>query len=217
MQSKKLSVNVIKEYNFEQIKETRKALLRDGTKTLIDTLNWAEDFPHQPKVELHLAHCKEGLWLDYNVQGQDLRTLSPADGNYVHTDSCVEFFMQKEQGESYINFEFNAAGICYAAHHQSIKESTLLSADEFKTIKRWGTYLGEKHDIANEDFTWRLTVFIPWETMGYEAGETPKTFFANFYKCGDETAHPHFVSWSPIDEPSPAFHRPQFFGEIELI
>ncbi len=217
MLSKKLSVPQIKAFDFNDAEQTRQYLLESGCKVLIDTLNWAEEFPYLPKVELHLAYCQEGLWLDYAVEGQDLRTLSPADGNYVHTDSCVEFFMQKERGESYTNFEFNAGGVCYASHHQTIKESTSLSEDEFKSIKRWGSHLGEKHNISNEEVKWHLMVFIPWETMGYESGKMPKKFFANFYKCGDETAHPHFVTWSSIDEAKPAFHRPQFFGELELV
>jgi hypothetical protein len=39
---------------------------------------------------------------------------------------------------------------------------------------------------------------------------------ANFYKCGDETPEPHFLSWNPIDLPKPNFHVPQFFGQLEL-
>ena len=30
---------------------------------------------------------------------------------------------------------------------------------------------------------------------------------ANFYKCGDETSHPHWASWSPVGRLD--FHRPQ--------
>jgi hypothetical protein len=37
---------------------------------------------------------------------------------------------------------------------------------------------------------------------------------ANFYKCGDETANKHYLSWSPIDLRSPDFHRPEYFGVI---
>ncbi len=215
--SKKAFIPKLKGKDFNDIEKTRKAILEGGEKLLIDTLNWQEEYPHLPLVELHLAYTEEGLWLDYAVDGQDIRTLSPADGNYVHTDSCVEFFMQHEAGDSYINFEFNAAGICYAAHHQSIEESTLLSEEEFNSIKRWGSHLGQKLNIENEAVQWYLTVFIPWQTMGYKDGKAPKNFRANFYKCGDETAHPHFVSWNAIAEENPAFHRPQFFGEVELL
>ena len=44
----------------------------------------------------------------------------------------------------------------------------------------------------------------------------PESIRANFYKCGDKTAHPHYLSWSPIDTPKPDFHRPEFFGELIL-
>ena len=52
--------------------------------------------------------------------------------------------------------------------------------------------------------------------MGYAAGQLPREFYANLYKCGDKTAHPHFLSWAPIQEVEPAFHRPQFFGTFVL-
>jgi hypothetical protein len=41
-----------------------------------------------------------------------------------------------------------------------------------------------------------------------------KTCNANFYKCGDKLAEPHFIAWSNIDTPKPDFHRPDFFGQV---
>ena len=35
---------------------------------------------------------------------------------------------------------------------------------------------------------------------------------ANFYKCGDQTSHPHWAAWSPVDELN--FHLPRCFGTI---
>ena len=35
---------------------------------------------------------------------------------------------------------------------------------------------------------------------------------ANFYKCGDETSHPHWGAWSPVDELN--FHLPRCFGRL---
>ena len=144
-----------------------------------------------------------------------MRTLSPGDGHYVHEDSCVELFMQRERGEAYTNFEFNAAGVCYAAHHTSPSESTLLTEGEFAAIERWGSHLGQRGIETTGAHAWTLTVSLPWWTMGYTAGR-PDHFFSNLYKCGDKTAHPHFLSWAPIVEVKPAFHRPQFFGEFIL-
>jgi hypothetical protein len=37
---------------------------------------------------------------------------------------------------------------------------------------------------------------------------------ANFFKCGDETLEPHFVTWNPVKTTSPDYYRPEFFGEV---
>jgi Carbohydrate-binding family 9 len=39
---------------------------------------------------------------------------------------------------------------------------------------------------------------------------------ANFYKCGDKLAQPHFLAWNRIETPEPDFHQPAFFGDIEF-
>ena len=64
--------------------------------------------------------------------------------------------------------------------------------------------------------SWRVGVVIPFELIGLHPDNLPHSIRANFYKCGDKTAHPHYVSWSPIDTPKPDFHRPDFFGELIL-
>lgn len=198
---------------------TKEALLEaldlQGAHLAVDTVNW-QSYPYCPLVSVRLAYWEGGLLLNYFVRGLDLRTLSLGDGHYVHTDSCVEFFMQRERGESYINFEFNAAGVCYACHHKTIKESTPLSPNEYASIKRTATHLDKKLDEAGMH-SWEVSVEIPWTTMGYPEDVVPERLWGNFYKCGDDTAHPHFLSWAPIEEPAPAFHRPQFFGELVLL
>lgn len=187
-----------------------------GKRISIDTLNWEQEYPYCPAVSVSVAYSEEGLLLHYVVHGADIRTTSPGDGHYVHEDSCVEFFMQREPGESYINFEFNAAGVCYAAYHKTIQEATLLSAADFASIRRIASYSGQRLEQTDGVFDWTLTTLIPWAVMGYQEGKIPQSMRANFYKCGDKTAHPHFVSWTPIVETAPAFHRPQFFGELLL-
>lgn len=38
----------------------------------------------------------------------------------------------------------------------------------------------------------------------------------NFYKCGDRTLRPHYLSWSPMTAKTPDFHRRQDFGTIRF-
>lgn len=187
-----------------------------GVRLHISTLNWAESYPYHPMAVVDVAYTEEGIALSYFVRGLCLRTLSAGDGNYVHEDSCVEFFMQREQGESYINFEFNAAGVCYASHHDSPSVGKPLSPSEYASIRREGSVQGQILAEQTGLHTWTLKAFIPWTTMGYQPNELPTRLWGNFYKCADGTQYPHYLSWAPIAEPAPAFHRPQFFGELIL-
>lgn len=205
------------ETNDLSLKSIQRQLETQSSRVIIDTLNWVEDYPYKPVVSVDLAYNEKGILLHYFVHGEDIRTTSLGDGNYVHEDSCVEFFMQRERGESYINFEFNAAGVCYASYHKTIQDSRKFVAEEFAQIERLATFQGERLEQTEGIFNWEVTALIPWTLMGYEEGVIPTRFFGNLYKCADKTAHPHFVSWSPIDEDKPAFHRPQFFGEFILI
>ena len=53
---------------------------------------------------------------------------------------------------------------------------------------------------------------------GLSASSMPgKLIRANFYKCGDDTAYPHYGMWRPFQSDKPDFHRPEEFGEIWLV
>ena len=39
---------------------------------------------------------------------------------------------------------------------------------------------------------------------------------ANCYKCGDLTVKPHYLSWNPVVNPTPDFHRSCDFGAMIL-
>ncbi len=75
------------------------------------------------------------------------------------------------------------------------------------------------HYQAGEQLSdWLLYLEIPKECMGFSDAESlhRQTMRGNFYKCGDETPQPHYISWNPIDMPTPNFHVPQFFGTLEF-
>ena len=42
------------------------------------------------------------------------------------------------------------------------------------------------------------------------------TFRGNFYKCGDETAIPHYGMWNPVGTENADFHRPEYFGDFVI-
>jgi hypothetical protein len=58
-----------------------------------------------------------------------------------------------------------------------------------------------------------LTVFFHHELKELKG----KVFRANFYKCGDKLAVPHYVTWNPVGTVAPDYHRPEYFGLLKFV
>jgi hypothetical protein len=65
---------------------------------------------------------------------------------------------------------------------------------------------------------WFLEFVIPFAVFTKFAGPlgeiAGQMWRGNFYKCGNETSHPHWGAWSPVDELN--FHLPGCFGRIRF-
>ena len=206
---KRVEVHYLANIPYDQREDVQRLLIGKGAKLDISTLNWA-DFSHFPPVTLFLGYCGEKLWLHYMVKGDFVKAEFQHDHDPVWQDSCVEFFVAVDSG--YMNIEFNALGNCLAAFGEGRGNRERLSVDDMNQIIRWAPFTAENvpnHSLAD----WQLTVAIPLTLIKLWSG---KAFRANFYKCGDHTSIPHFVSWAPIATEKPDFHRPEFFGELEL-
>ncbi|MDU5344496.1 MAG: carbohydrate-binding family 9-like protein, partial [Prevotella bivia] len=70
--------------------------------------------------------------------------------------------------------------------------------------------------LLRGDTSWELALVVPVSSFfNHKITElSGLTMKANFYKCGDKTDQPHFLSWQKVDLPKPDFHRPEFFGTI---
>ena len=154
------------------------------------------------------------LFVYMETDETDIRAETKGFG-YVHTDSCMEFFLEPAgvPSQKYLNFEFNPIGSMYLSIGTHRHDRIELRKENFTDIFQIKT------KIFNEG--WNLEYKIPLFFL--------KTFFpalefspgclmrGNFYKCGDNTARPHFGCWSPIGLLKPDFHCPEFFGVLELM
>ena len=174
----------------------------------IDTLNWVEQFPVAPETQFTLAHTDEMLYVRYEVKGEVPLATKTEDLQLVNEDACVEIFIADADNTHYWNFEFNPAGVCNASHRKERKVDVVrLNAEQLQSIKRFPVQLCAAH--------WSLLVGIPLELIEMDlAHEHARR--ANLYKCGDKTPLKHYASWNPINAPAPAFHLPEFFGEIQF-
>ncbi len=193
-----------------------------GTQILIDKINWSE-YPYKPSVLLFAGYSKSHLWLSWKVENDHFRAEAREDNDPVWEDSCVEIFIAPMEGTDtfnllnekslYHNFEFNVLGICLSAHGNKLQRKPL-SPEELRQILRFpGKEVSELPETGAQ-FDWDLTVAIPLVLAGLVPGNP---FRVNFYKCGDLTRKPHFLSWNRIESAGPDFHLPQFFGEAQLV
>jgi hypothetical protein len=197
-------------------------LRKQGTTLVIDKINWPE-YPYKPFVGLMAGYSQHHLWLLYSVERDFFRAEALADQEAVWEDSCVEFFVTNENSPNqgsvseesvhYRNFEFNALGYCLSANGNKWQRDPL-APGEMNRIIRVPSLNRQDLPENGAEFNWELLVAIPLDLLGIQPG---RAFRANFYKCGDLTRQPHFLSWKSINSDAPDFHLPQFFGEAELV
>ncbi|MDO9633697.1 MAG: carbohydrate-binding family 9-like protein [Paludibacter sp.] len=183
----------------------------------IDIVNWPTSFSLKPDCKFIIARSSTSIFIHYIVNEKQIKAVFTKDQDPVWQDSCVEFFCQIPGNKTYFNFEFNCIGTCLATERVSRTEDVNpLSPDKMSQIKRFASLGNEPFEEKKGDFDWTLTVEIPFSVIGVDADKLPELLKANFYKCGDETSAPHYVSWSPITIENPDFHRPEFFGELVM-
>jgi len=205
-----LKIPFLKELSADNPSSTVMSLLTSGVAIQIDKLNWKE-YPHLVEAKVALGYDHKYLLLHYEVKDDLLKAVYRQDQEPVWQDSCVEFFIK--QGELYRNFEFNALGVCLSASGVDRHARKSLDQDSLSGILRFPSLSTETLPVENTPADWSLTVAIPLKLIGLKAGDE---FSANFYKCGDETAIPHYISWSEIKTANPDFHQPTWFGLAKL-
>ena len=174
----------------------------------IDMLNWVEQYPAAPLTTFTLAHTNERLYIRFEVKGEVPLATKTKDLEPVNEDACVEMFIGDKDNTHYWNFEFNPTGVCNASHRKERKVDVVrLNPEQLASIQRYGQQLCAAH--------WTLLVGIPLALIELDLSRKHARR-ANFYKCGDKTPMKHYASWNPIVAEAPAFHLPEFFGEIQF-
>ena len=185
----------------------------------IDQVNWPE-YPYKPEVEFRIMHSETEIYLQFHVKEQGARATYDYDyGSKPYTDDCVEFFMiPSDRDPSYFNLEMNCIGHG-TFHYGPTRQERHRCGDEIvHQIRRESTLGSEAFGMREGEQEWTLTIAVPKRLYAQAdlnlTSFSGRTVRANFYKCGDDTAVPHFLSWNPVRVPSPSFHQPDWFGEI---
>jgi hypothetical protein len=190
-------------------------MIREAERQVVDTINWAE-YGYRPEVSFYVAWSGGCFFLLFDVREDAVKAVCTDHHSPVYEDSCVEFFVQRPGMGTYRNFEFNCIGTVLSAVRESRSSYRYLPEEVMDGIGVY-TSLPREPLVRNLPTHWLLLAAIPLRLLDVSENDpVGVVLHANFYKCGDKTPVPHFVSWNPIETPSPDFHRPEFFGEMRF-
>ena len=159
------------------------------------------------------AWDEDAIYVRLQAREQDIRRVYTGEFDPVCEDSCLEFFFcPEETGSRYFNFEVNPNGSLYVGFGKLRAERCRLHRPDFKTLFQVQPFEFEGG--------WGVELRIPASFIQIYAPDfqlcAGKTLRGNFYKCGDETVKPHFMSWNRVETENPDFHQPAWFGTLTL-
>ena len=174
----------------------------------IDNVLWTEDYGIRAQGQL--CYSDEALYVHLSATEKDIRAKNTEPLSPVYEDSCLEFFFKVVDAPNYFNFEINPNGcVC-----------TQFGPDKTNRIDIVREDAAEYFDIRTDRTPngWEVYYKLPLEffRLFYSDYQFEGELNANFYKCGNKTAHKHYLSWSPIDLDSPNFHCPEYFDVIQF-
>ena len=183
---------------------------------LVDVLNWPE-FGYKPQVAFRIGHTETEIWLKFYVAEKHIRAMETRTNGDVYKDSCVEFFIAFDD-KNYYNFEFSCIGTRHLSFAPGRGNRTRISVEIVEQIEIESTLGNQPFEAKSGDFTWEMMIRIPVSCFAFHNINSLHNTLAraNFYKCGDATAEPHFITWNPIETENPDYHRPEFFGKVQF-
>ncbi|MDA0196979.1 MAG: carbohydrate-binding family 9-like protein [Bacteroidetes bacterium] len=179
---------------------------------------------HRPSVQAKVAYDDQAIYVIFRVEDQYVRAIRTKHQEGVFKDSCVEFFFSPEEhsNKGYFNLEMNCGGTMLF-HHQLLprKENVKISDDDIKKVEVAHSLPSLVDPEIQVPTTWTVEYRIPFKILGKYHDMAPPVagtiWRSNFYKCADESSHPHWLTWAPIDFPKPSFHIPEFFGTLRFM
>ncbi|WP_321492641.1 carbohydrate-binding family 9-like protein [uncultured Desulfobacter sp.] len=197
---------------------------------LQDTAFWGLDFymgekpVHFPRVQVRVAYDQHAIGVHFHVRDRYIRAVARQHQDEVYKDSCVEFFFTpgSDPDAGYFNLEMNCGGIMlFHFQPEPRKNRIIVPVDVCQSIPVVHTLPEIVDPEITESLIWEVAYAIPFELLEtYCPVVKPvpgEVWRGNFYKCGDATSHPHWLTWAPVAYPVPNFHCPGSFGTLRFL
>jgi len=195
----------------------------ENIKALVVNQHMGEEPDHRPNVLAKLAWDDDSLYIIFRVEDRYVRAVATNYQDPVCLDSCVELFFTPgaNLGFSYFNIEINCGGTMLFWWHPEGREAIPVTAKDGDRVAIGHSLPKIIDPEIGEPTTWTLEYRLPFAVVRKycpNAGQpAPDVIWkANFYKCADATSHPHWLTWSRVDHPTPQFHLPRYFGTLKF-
>lgn len=178
---------------------------------------------HRPKVRGKLLYTDKGVYVIFRVDDRYVISQHTRYQDPVCRDSCVEFFVQPKPDKGYFNLEVNCGGTFLFQYHERDKDGkdvcVPVPVEYARDIQVCHSMPETVVPEIAERTVWYIEYFVPFSVFEHCVGPlgavAGQVWRANFYKCADESSHPHWGAWAPIGEVL-SFHQPRFFGSIQF-
>lgn len=187
----------------------------------VSIVHQADEAPrHVPTVVAQCMAGDDALYLRFKVDDQYVRAVHHGYQSMVCKDSCVEFFFQPRPDRGYFNLEVNCGGQILLYYNETDEpfEPTEVALQWMSRIEIAHSLPERVEPEITEPVTWVVALRLPRGLIEAYVGpvsfEKGAAWRGNFYKCGDETSHPHWQSWWPLGPGPLNFHRFNNFGPI---
>ena len=185
-----------------------------------------ESSSHRPITTVKILYSPDRLHGLFRVHDRYIRCIRNQFQDEVYKDSCVEFFIQPKAKKGYFNFEFNCGGALLAYYivdstrtSSGFKQFTPLSFEDASRIRIYHSLPEVVDPEITDETIWIIELTIPFAIFEKYVGPlTPvigQTWRGNLYKCADDSSHPHWAAWSPVDQLN--FHLPHCFGYLNFM
>lgn len=171
--------------------------------------------PASQQTVTRLCYNDEALFVHFDATDDDIWGTYTERNDPIYDEEVVEIFIGPGTATpvDYYEFEVSPNGVLLdvKVHNPSGDRADIVLDFGWNCPGlRWGAQRADDHQ------RWQVFYAIPWSSIG--APETlPTTWRANFYRIDrPRSGTPEFSCWSPtLTEPAD-FHKPLYFGILQL-
>ena len=171
--------------------------------------------PAIQQTVVRLGYNRQALFVRFDCQDHDIWGTFKERDDPIYDEEVVEVFLSPGDTApiDYYEFEVSPNGVLLdLTAHNPMGDRTHLKVDFGWNCDglRW------QAGRDDERHHWWAVLAIPWASIGAYYGR-PAAWRANFYRIERPgNAPPEFSCWSPTMVIPPDYHRPAYFGVLEI-